>query len=312
MSLEPSLILTLTMAAVIFSVGLARKSKGAALKPVDLRRAGFYALGLLVLLLTLMSPIDDASEKFVSVHMAQHMLLVLIVAPLLAQSRFDLVLPWAISPEDRQRAARFYGRLRKSTLWRLMASPAVVWFVFVASFVAWHSPGLYRAALRHPALHELEHVTLLLSAICFWSMALQLAAGTRKRRGDHLDSDRRRRHGTSRRVGLSLAACALRSLGLAGGRGRMDDRGPANWRPYHVDSRGLDLSFLYRSYLHQLPWRFVRRLAARKVTARLARRTSHRATRARIALPRLQARARNAGFPLAASVTFTARKRRRH
>lgn len=180
MSLEPSLILTLTMAAVIFSVGLARKSKGAALKPVDLRRAGFYALGLLVLLLTLMSPIDDASEKFVSVHMAQHMLLVLIVAPLLAQSRFDLVLPWAISPEDRQRAARFYGRLRKSTLWRLMASPAVVWFVFVASFVAWHSPGLYRAALRHPALHELEHVTLLLSAICFWSMALQLAAGTQR------------------------------------------------------------------------------------------------------------------------------------
>jgi cytochrome c oxidase assembly factor CtaG len=50
----------------------------------------------------------------------------------------------------------------------------------LAAFVAWHSPGLYRAAIRHPALNELEHLTLALSAICFWRMALQLAAGPRR------------------------------------------------------------------------------------------------------------------------------------
>ncbi len=173
MFLEPSLILALTTAAFLFAVGLARKSKGAALKPLEFRRAGYYALGLLVVLLALISPLENASEKLVCVHMAQHMLLVLVAAPLLAQSRFDIVLPWAIPYSGRQRLAQSYGRLRKSTLWRYVASPSVIWFAFVASFVAWHAPGPYRAALLHPALHELEHVTLALSAIFFWSMALQ-------------------------------------------------------------------------------------------------------------------------------------------
>ncbi|MFY9658538.1 MAG: cytochrome c oxidase assembly protein [Methylocystis sp.] len=173
MLIEPLLILALTAAAVLFAAGLLRKSKGVAPSLVDWRRAGFYASGLLVTLLALLSPIDDASDRLVSVHMAQHMMLVLIAAPLLAESRFEVAWLWALSPQSRTRLAHFHGRLRRSTPWRILASPGVVWFVFVASFVVWHVPGPYRAALRSPLLHELEHLSLLLAAILFWNGALR-------------------------------------------------------------------------------------------------------------------------------------------
>ena len=141
---------------------------------VDWRRAGLYASGLSVTLLALASPIDDASDRLVSVHMAQHMMLVLIAAPLLVESRFELALLWALSARSRSKLTHLRRRLCRSAPWRFLATPGVTWFVFVAAFIIWHVPGFYRAALRSPSLHELEHASLLLSAILFWSMALRV------------------------------------------------------------------------------------------------------------------------------------------
>ena len=44
----------------------------------------------------------------------------------------------------------------------------VVWGV---NFYAWHTPALYQAALRHDALHALEHATFLAFGVAVW-MAL--------------------------------------------------------------------------------------------------------------------------------------------
>ena len=174
MLIEPLLILALAAAALLFAAGFLRKSKGVAPSPVDWRRAGLYASGLSVTLLALASPIDDASDRLVSVHMAQHMMLVLIAAPLLVESRFELALLWALSARSRSKLTHLRRRLCRSAPWRFLATPGVTWFVFVAAFVVWHVPGFYRAALRSPSLHELEHASLLLSAILFWSMALRV------------------------------------------------------------------------------------------------------------------------------------------
>ena len=54
---------------------------------------------------------------------------------------------------------------------RVLTHPVVAIVVWAVNFYAWHSPVLYQAALRHDALHALEHATFLAFGICVW-MAL--------------------------------------------------------------------------------------------------------------------------------------------
>ena len=54
---------------------------------------------------------------------------------------------------------------------RVLTHPVVAIVVWAVNFYAWHSPSLYQAALRHDALHALEHATFLAFGIAVW-MAL--------------------------------------------------------------------------------------------------------------------------------------------
>jgi cytochrome c oxidase assembly factor CtaG len=50
-----------------------------------------------------------------------------------------------------------------------------------AALLLWHAPAPYEAALRHPAVHALEHISFVATATLFWWMAL--GATRRSRRG---------------------------------------------------------------------------------------------------------------------------------
>ncbi len=127
--------------------------------------AGFFALAV-----ALLSPVDTVSGLLFSVHMAQHLLLMLVAAPLFAWGRPGVVALWALP----LRARRFVGRLLTRARWVLRpgvavtAHTAVVWL--------WHVPTLYDAALEYEALHVLEHACFFLSAWLFWA-ALRRAPG---------------------------------------------------------------------------------------------------------------------------------------
>lgn len=55
----------------------------------------------------------------------------------------------------------------------ILTSPPLVWGLFALSLWVWHLPALYQAAIRHPTVHIVEHVSLIAAASLFWWLILQ-------------------------------------------------------------------------------------------------------------------------------------------
>lgn len=156
---DPGLIALLAAAALLYGVGAARHGRW----PPG-RTLSFLA-GLLALALALLSGVDRYSERLLSVHMAQHLLLEL-VAPALLLSGAPLRLALRASPRGARGAI---AGLLSHTAVRALARPASGFVLFACVALATHLTGLYEFALEHPAAHELEH------AAYFWSGVLFLA-----------------------------------------------------------------------------------------------------------------------------------------
>jgi cytochrome c oxidase assembly factor CtaG len=117
----------------------------------------WYVLGVMVLLLALVSPLDVLGDTYLfSAHMLQHLLLVLIVPPCLL-----LGMPgwWAV------RVMRWTPLCRIA---RTLSRPFLAWMIGIGTLWMWHIPPLYNAALAHEALHITEHMSFLVTATIFW------------------------------------------------------------------------------------------------------------------------------------------------
>jgi len=130
---------------------------GAALRWRIPPRGALFALGVVVLLLALVSPIDGIGDTYLlSVHMLQHVLLLLAVPPLLIlgipRRLAEQVLTWA--PARR--------------LEQVLAQPALAWVLAFSTLWIWHLPALYNAALANEGLHITEHLAFLVTATIFW------------------------------------------------------------------------------------------------------------------------------------------------
>src|SRR5437588_251927 len=55
---------------------------------------------------------------------------------------------------------------------RALSHPAVALPLWAVNLYVWHIPALYQAALRHPAVHALEHGLFLVLGINMWMCLL--------------------------------------------------------------------------------------------------------------------------------------------
>jgi cytochrome c oxidase assembly factor CtaG len=145
----------------------------------DRRRTASFAAGIAVVAVAVSPPLEAAAGRRLSVHMAQHLLLVLLAAPLLAAARPGAVLLEALPRPARARVGRTLHRPLWHAARRAATNPVLVLTLFVGGFWAWHLPRLYDAALRNSAVHVLEHATFLGGAVLFWSIVLD--PGPRRR-----------------------------------------------------------------------------------------------------------------------------------
>lgn len=132
-------------------------------------RAASFATGIGVLALALASPIDAAAEAIFSAHMVQHLLLILVSAPLLVLGAPSLPAVWALPRASRRAVGRWWhGAVALRAVVHAVTAPGAA---FVLHFVAlwfWHMPAPYQAALRSPGMHALEHLSFLGTAFLFW------------------------------------------------------------------------------------------------------------------------------------------------
>jgi cytochrome c oxidase assembly factor CtaG len=127
-------------------------------RPVPTWRKACFAAGLLTLAVAFSPPVATLSDQLLVAHMAEHLLIGDLAALLIV---LGLTGP-LIAPLLRNRVL---ARLR------VLAHPVVAVLGWALNFYAWHIPALYQAALRHDAVHALEHATFLAWGIAVW-MAL--------------------------------------------------------------------------------------------------------------------------------------------
>ena len=147
-------------------------------REVDRRRASCLFAALIAVVAALISPLDAMSHALASAHMVQHVLLLLVAAPLLALSSPAAALVRG-SPMVVRRATGPWRRRLGLTRARLalLRHPVVVWAVHVGTIWFWHAAAPYDTALRNEAVHVVEHVSFVATGLLFWHVVL----GVRRR-----------------------------------------------------------------------------------------------------------------------------------
>jgi putative membrane protein len=105
----------------------------------------------------LVSPLDALADQLFFMHMLQHVLLLDLV-PILAILGLTRVLLRPLT--------RSIGELERRA--GVVAHPVFAVVVYVVVIWAWHVPAAYDAALRHGAVHLLEHTTFVLAGTLYW------------------------------------------------------------------------------------------------------------------------------------------------
>jgi cytochrome c oxidase assembly factor CtaG len=172
---DPAVVL-IVAAAAMYLLGAARTVTPARTASAERLRAGAFYAALATLAIALCSPIDALSEQLFWVHMIQHILLLMVAAPLLVLAR-PWVRMWRALPLDWRRGlARSLGRDPRTRplrdLVRLLGTPAVSFALFSVVLLAWHVPALFDATLRYESLHALEHTLFLATAVMFWKQVI--------------------------------------------------------------------------------------------------------------------------------------------
>jgi len=169
-NVEPWLLFPLACAVFIYIWGMRNVWQQAGAGHGIRTRSWVSFLGAVVaLVIALVSPLDALAGVLFSAHMTQHLLLVLVAAPLLVMSDFPVALLWALPRGSAQALGQTSNQSPAvSRLWRVISSPASAWLLFAITLWIWHTPALYEAALREEPVHELEHLIFLVTAMLFW------------------------------------------------------------------------------------------------------------------------------------------------
>ncbi|MGH7535928.1 MAG: cytochrome c oxidase assembly protein, partial [Gemmatimonadales bacterium] len=110
-----------------------------------------------VLLVSLNGPIHDLSDYYLFwVHMAQHLLLTLVLPPLLIAGTPG----WLLSPLVRRPAVRAVARF--------LTHPVAAALVFTITLAVWHTTGAYDLMMRDHDVHVVTHILFMVAAVIMW------------------------------------------------------------------------------------------------------------------------------------------------
>jgi putative membrane protein len=166
---DPWVTMPLLLSGSLYALGTVRLWRRAGIgRGIHGWQATCYAAGWLSLAGALVSPLHFLGEHLFTAHMIEHEIVMACAAPLLAFSRPIGALLWALPPAMRQRLG-VAGRSRwLRAPWRAATSPLPATIVHGAVIWLWHAPPLFEAAVANIAVHRLQHLSFLLSALAFW------------------------------------------------------------------------------------------------------------------------------------------------
>jgi putative membrane protein len=164
-SFEPLVLLPLLASALAWIVAVGHVNAAHPASPVPRSRTLAFLGGLFAIAFALQSGIEQYDTALFSIHMVQHVLLILVAAPLIALSGPVTLALRSARPDVRR---RYLLPILHSRVVRWLSHPVVAWLLFAGVMWGTHFSPLFDAALENPWLHDLEHVLFIVTALLFW------------------------------------------------------------------------------------------------------------------------------------------------
>jgi putative membrane protein len=177
---DPITIVLLALSALLYFQGTHRlrdrSTEPAGLRPWNIH---CYWVGLISLAIALISPIHTAGSILFAAHMTQHEILMLVSAPLLVLGRPLVPYLWGLPPAWRRSLGAVANSRVWIRFWRGITKPLVAFLIHSVTVWVWHAPALFQFAVKNEAMHALQHITFLGSALLFYWSILQSATQRR-------------------------------------------------------------------------------------------------------------------------------------
>jgi len=160
---------SLAIAFAVYTAGLIRVWRHAGFGAgISAWEATAFAAGFLALAAALSSPLDDLSDHWLVAHMVQHELLMAVAAPLVAISAPVYAMLWALPTHVRKQSLDVLRARPIVIAWSALTSPLSAFLLHFTALWVWHLPALYDAAIRHDAVHAVQHLCFFSTAALFW------------------------------------------------------------------------------------------------------------------------------------------------
>jgi cytochrome c oxidase assembly factor CtaG len=171
-SFDPRISFALALAFGIYLRGFLRLRARRHPRVTPLHGLAFSG-GIAILFIALASPLHELGERFLQAHMVQHLLLLMLAAPLLWLGQPLAPMLLGLPRPLRQAAARALATPAARRVGRALFHPAFAWLAFASCTWGWHMPGPYELALRSETSHYLEHACFFGSALLFWQNVIE-------------------------------------------------------------------------------------------------------------------------------------------
>lgn len=177
--IEPWVLLGVELTAILYLWGGRRRVHLAGGQPswdASRWRALAFWSGLGVILLALDTPLESLARQVFWAHMTQHLLLIMVAAPLLVVASPWLQIWRGLPLSIRRPLAKTvvkrpaFAGLRR--LFAVITAPVAAWVISSANLWFWHWPAAYDLTLRNHLVHHLEHGLFLGLGVLFWAQVI--------------------------------------------------------------------------------------------------------------------------------------------
>lgn len=175
--LDPTVALPLVATALAWLWVVDRIDRRHPLNPVPVPRTIAFLLGLFVIAVALQSGVERYDTTLFSIHMVQHLLLMLVAPPLLLLGAPITQLLRVVSPGFRRRVLLPFLHSGPMVF---LSHPVTAWLLFTLVLWGTHFSPLFDVALENPPVHQLEHGLYLVAAMLFWFPVVGADPGPRR------------------------------------------------------------------------------------------------------------------------------------
>jgi cytochrome c oxidase assembly factor CtaG len=166
---DPFVTLPLALSLLLYAAGLARLWRRAGIgRGVAAWQVFCFGGGWLTLVMALVSPLHEYGEHLFLAHMIEHELLMAVAAPLFAVSRPLGMFLHALPRLWRTRLIGLAMTPPLQAVWTWLVDPFTATVLHGVAIWVWHVPALLDSTIASEAMHRLQHISFLLTALFFW------------------------------------------------------------------------------------------------------------------------------------------------